>query len=261
MTGREYTFGQDAVAARRLRLLHGIFAPTSRALLDDVRRLGPFRAALDLGCGPGFTTRLLAESLEPGQLVGIDQSETFLELARQETPHARFAAHDLRQPPYPGTPADVIYARYVLSHLGDLRRWVGEWVAQLTPGGVLLIEENEWIEVPQPTFARYLELSREVMATQAADLWPGPQLPRISIQCGFPTLATRVVPVSGPTGITARMFRLNLRAWSRQPAARRHAAELARLDGELKELEASPARGEITWGLRQLAVGPPAGSG
>ena len=129
----------DRLAATRLRLLHRAFGPTSRSLLEELRSRGPFETALDLGCGPGCTTGLLAEVLRPRRLLGIDVSETFLRFGRRQVPDAEFVAHDLRIAPYPGAPAAMLYARYVLGHLGDLGRWFRTWTDQLAPGGRLVI--------------------------------------------------------------------------------------------------------------------------
>jgi trans-aconitate 2-methyltransferase len=252
-----YAFGRDEVAARRLSLLHEVFEPTSRALLEEVRSLGSHSAALDLGCGPGFTTRLVADVVRPERLTGIDAAEAFLERARRHVPTATFVAHDLTQPPLPGAPADLLYARYVLGHLGDVERHLAAWAAELTPYGLLVVEDNEWIDVPQPAFARYLELSREVMAAQHADLYPGARLAAPEAHGPLRAVLSRVVEVSPPSATVACMFRLNLGAWSRRPAARPHAAELDRLERELDRLAESPAGGEITWGIRQLVLVAP----
>ena len=55
-----YTFGDTDVAATRLRLLHESFGPGSVAFLSDVATPDAgARVAVDLGCGPGRTTRML----------------------------------------------------------------------------------------------------------------------------------------------------------------------------------------------------------
>jgi trans-aconitate 2-methyltransferase len=75
-----YAFGDSAAAARRLDLLADLFAPTTRALLE--RFAGrPLDLAVDLGCGTGHTTRLLASVLGPRRAVGLDQSASFVALA------------------------------------------------------------------------------------------------------------------------------------------------------------------------------------
>ena len=53
------------------------FEPVSRAFLLQAAPRGCARA-LDLGCGPGFTTRLLAELCAPHELIGLDASAAFV---------------------------------------------------------------------------------------------------------------------------------------------------------------------------------------
>ena len=64
-----YTFGDDEVAARRLELLAHVYEPPTRALLA---RWAPpvVGLAVDLGCGPGHTTRLLHELTRTRDVAG-----------------------------------------------------------------------------------------------------------------------------------------------------------------------------------------------
>jgi SAM-dependent methyltransferase len=243
-----YAFGQDDVAARRLGMVHDLLAPASRALLEEVSRLGPFEVALDVGCGPGPTSRLLDEVLHPALLVGLDLSEPFLRLARAAVPRGTFLRHDVRRLPWPRTPADLAYARYVLTHLPDPEVRLREWSSQLRPGGLLVVEENEWIACRQPVFTRYLEVAGELLAGRGHDLYAGRRL--AATEPGRQRLS-RVYEVTAPTARVATMFRLNLSAWGGHPDLPQ-TADVARLDRQLAELEGSPAQDEITWGLRQL---------
>ncbi len=61
----------------RLAFVADLFDESSRAFLSEAVGFRP-RLALDLGCGPGHTTRLLAEVLRPGRVVGVDRSVNLL---------------------------------------------------------------------------------------------------------------------------------------------------------------------------------------
>lgn len=239
--GAEYGFGRDQVAAQRLALVHSMLEPATRELLEEVSRIGRFGVVFDLGCGPGLTSRLLDEHLRPDRLVGLDLSETFLRLARTAVPGGFFLLHDLLHAPWPQTPVDLAYARYVLTHLPDPEARVRGWLDELRPGGLLVLEENEWISSRQLVFTRYLELAAQLLAGRGHDLYVGSRLAAMS---PVPRLS-RVREVSADTAHVARMFRMNLRSWG---------AGLEELDQELAGLERSPASGEITWGLRQLVL-------
>src|SRR5262252_1634950 len=91
-----YTFGDNDLAAERLRLLAEAFAPSSRAFLARLAR-EPAAVAVDLGCGPGYTTALLASLTGAQRTVGLDASARFIERARAQAPcrpALAFAVHD-----------------------------------------------------------------------------------------------------------------------------------------------------------------------
>lgn len=80
----DYAFGDNEIARRRLMLLAEVFNPSSRPLL--VEHVPPrAHLVLDLGCGPGATTRLVAEVTGADRTVGLDSSSSFLAAARRIT--------------------------------------------------------------------------------------------------------------------------------------------------------------------------------
>ena len=118
-----YTFGDDAGAVERLALVASAYEPTSRTFLNEH---APQHAevAIDLGCGPGFSTQLIDTVCAPRTLIGIDSSSEFIEVARPRLP-STFLTHDVTTSRLPGAPAEVLYARLVLAYLGVGRggRW------------------------------------------------------------------------------------------------------------------------------------------
>jgi demethylmenaquinone methyltransferase/2-methoxy-6-polyprenyl-1,4-benzoquinol methylase len=78
----------------------GLFAARSRpgwdedvaALAGLLRGLAPART-LDLACGTGFLTRWL-----PGEVTGVDQSASMVEIARSRRPEATFLVGDALEP-------------------------------------------------------------------------------------------------------------------------------------------------------------------
>ncbi len=132
---RTYAFGDTAVAARRLRRVAEVFEDTLRQFLREAV-LFPPRLALDLGCGPGYTTHLLAEVTGAARSVGMDSSRQFVDAARKTaSARAFFVEHDVTAMPLPVAGADVIFARFLLSHLVDPDGTVTAWASQLTPAG------------------------------------------------------------------------------------------------------------------------------
>ena len=72
-----YLFQDTDRAARRLQVLADVFAPSSRAFMQDIVSVVP-QLAVDLGCGPGYTTRLLVDTTRCVRAIGLDNSEHFL---------------------------------------------------------------------------------------------------------------------------------------------------------------------------------------
>lgn len=156
-----YTYGEGDLAADRLALLAELSERASRSFLSEAVGFRP-RLALDLGSGLGHSTHLIAEVLEPDQVVGVERSANFLSKAQASAQEGiSFVEHDVTQMPLPhGGEADLIYTRMLLFHLTNPEGAVTDWLAQLAPGGLLLLEEVEQIETEHPVFRAYLETLR-----------------------------------------------------------------------------------------------------
>ena len=248
-----YTFGDTAVAAERLHLLAWVFDAPSRAFLSTSVDTPP-RVALDLGCGPGATTHLVADTTGAEHTVGLDTSAAFLELARANArPGITFELHDATEMPLPYAPADVIYCRLLLAHLADVAATVTELTSQLRPGGRLLLDELEWIVSDHPVFVRYERVVVDLVASRGAPMYAGPIIDTLRRGSGWRrhTSVVQVVPVA--TSDAARMFGMNLETWRDDPHIRttHDTEEIDRLGRDLDALRSSTAHDEITWGLRQ----------
>src|SRR5580693_3011189 len=77
MAKDNYTFGDNDLASARLRRLAEIYEPETRELLQDSGVRTP-HLAVDLGCGPGWSTSLLQEVLNPDCTVGLDASKHYI---------------------------------------------------------------------------------------------------------------------------------------------------------------------------------------
>ena len=230
------------------------FEPLSRAFLARAAPRGCTRA-LDLGCGPGHTTRLLRELCVPRELVGLDASEAYVRMAAEASgPRAAFAVHDVTRVPFPGGPADLIHARLLLSHLPEPERALACWRGELRPGGRLLLDEVERIDSQDPVFVRYLELVRNMLRARGQELEIGPRLDAATRSA--PRAHDELRELTLPAARAAEMFAPNLAEFRGRPEIREQASE-----SELDALAAGLAareRGEVgltvTWCMRQLAI-------
>lgn len=247
-----YTFGDSRIAASRLELLQEVFGGASAGFIRGWRPLR-VELAVDLGCGPGFTTRMVGSCCPGARVVGVDSSAAFVA-------HAGAAAdlevvqHDVTSVPFPVPLADLVYARYLLAHLAMPETCVAGWITLLRAGGRLLLEEVERIDPGLPVFERYLATVAAVMRDEAHDLYVGRMLDTMAAPAGARRLYSATGEVRPTTGEAARMFLPNLGIWRARPAARAHADDtmLDDLARELSELLDSDARGEIVWHMRRV---------
>ncbi|MCB4792132.1 MAG: class I SAM-dependent methyltransferase [Elusimicrobia bacterium] len=169
-----YTFGTSETASQRLQKISEIFNPHSMDFIRDNIR-SPITSALDLGCGPGFTTHMLSMAVNTKQVYGLDNSEEFLIKAMDRFSQCIFIRHDAKKIPFPINP-DIMYMRFVLSHLANPVRLINMWINEINDGGMILIEEMEGIDTGVELFKRYLKINTGLVNSQGASLYVGKEL-------------------------------------------------------------------------------------
>jgi trans-aconitate 2-methyltransferase len=112
-----------------------------RPALDLLARLGETepRRIVDLGCGAGNVTRLLAERWPAAEIVGIDSDAAMLARAARTLPAIDWQRADIAAW-RAGFSPDLLFSNAVLHWLPDHRRLLPELVGQLCPGGVLAVQ-------------------------------------------------------------------------------------------------------------------------
>ncbi|MEM7118305.1 MAG: methyltransferase domain-containing protein [Chloroflexota bacterium] len=110
--------------------------------------------ALELGCGPGEVTELVAKIVGPsGTVVAVDRSEKMLTLARARleangAKNVRFICTDLNDAPdyltdIDHASIDVITGRRVLMYLAEPERVIAGLLPWLRQGGLVVFEEAD----------------------------------------------------------------------------------------------------------------------
>lgn len=99
----------------------------------------PGRRWLDVGCGNGAFTQLIAEQSEPLALVGIDPSEAQLAYARQQPPlkSVDFVIADAMALPFPDDDFDLAVMPLVIFFVPEPAQGVAEMVRVVAPGGTV----------------------------------------------------------------------------------------------------------------------------
>lgn len=115
-TRGHYTFGDNAVAAVRLQRLADLFRPALETFVTE-HLPRPIGHVLDLGCGPGHTTRALAALLTAARVTGLDHSTSFIEeAARAPVANVVYRVGDVTRPHDEAVPdvppADGLYLAF-----------------------------------------------------------------------------------------------------------------------------------------------------
>jgi trans-aconitate 2-methyltransferase len=110
----------------------------SRDLLAQVLIESPKRV-VDIGCGPGNSTELLAARWPGAEVIGVDTSPDMLEKARARLPGVRFELADAASW-VPDEPVELIFANAVFQWLPDHPAILRRLMEHLVPGGVLAVQ-------------------------------------------------------------------------------------------------------------------------
>ena len=86
------------------------------ALAKTIEALPPART-LDVACGTGFLTRHL-----PGEITGVDQSASMLELAQAKVPDGRFHQGDALELPFADDSFERVLTSFFYGHLEEPNR-------------------------------------------------------------------------------------------------------------------------------------------
>ena len=124
----------------------------------ELMGLYPDAHVLDLGCGSGWATRLMAEKARNGRVVGVDISDEMIKLARETSTsfsNVEFQVASAEQLPFADDEFTDAFSMESLYYYGDIAAALREIRRVLKRGGqfvtvVDLYEENvashQWIE-------------------------------------------------------------------------------------------------------------------
>ena len=148
LNGRgEYVLATGDAAANRLRILHNVYGPGARELLLRAG-IRPGMRVVDLGCGTGMTTQLLAELVgSAGEVVGVDYSAAQVQQARALLPkhlnNVRFIQASATDTGLRRETFDLVYCRFLLIHLTDPEAALREMRELLKPEGIFVCEDGD----------------------------------------------------------------------------------------------------------------------
>ena len=187
--------------ARRLDLLAQVMGPTTGSLLTACD-IAPGMTCLDIGCGAGHVSRALATRVGPsGRVVGLDLDPVKLSAARLEAERAGLTNLEYRVADVTSWTEtdsyDVVYGRFIVSHLSDRPGFVARLRDALRPSGTLILEDIEFAGAfchpPDDAFNRYCELYVQVVARRGGDANAGATLFQLCLGAGLRDVEVQVV--------------------------------------------------------------------
>ncbi len=97
--------------------------------------------ALDIGCGPGNSTRMIKQRFPEAEVLGIDQSTEMIQAARAENPDLSFRVFDVTQDFTPlGADYDLVFSNACLQWVPGHETLLPRLMELLRPGGVLAVQ-------------------------------------------------------------------------------------------------------------------------
>jgi trans-aconitate 2-methyltransferase len=135
--------------------------PVRDLLAAVARPIDTVRAAIDIGCGPGNSTEVLAQRFRGAVISGIDTSPDMIDAARRRLPGVQFAltsierfvadevAGDSNDRSY-----DVILANAVLQWVPDHAALIPALLGKLSMGGALAVQMPDNLDEPAHVLMR-----------------------------------------------------------------------------------------------------------
>jgi SAM-dependent methyltransferase len=192
----------------RLRVLGRVMRPTTMPLIERAGVTAGMRC-LDVGCGGGDVTFDLASLVGiTGSVVGVDVDATKIELApcdaeREENGNVEFSVGDVTEG-LGEAEYDVVYVRFVLTHLRDPVAGIESMPAALRPGGRLIVEDIDYrgsfCEPETELFRRYEEIYVVTAQRNGGDPHIGVRIPSMLVAAGFDRVQPTIVQPAGLEG-------------------------------------------------------------
>lgn len=186
-----YALGHSFEELERLDTQARIVGPITRRFWATAG-VGPGMRVLDVGCGAGHTTVLLAEMVgEQGQVVGIDNAAGAVAAAQvrsRDRGNVSYVHGDPTRHGFDGR-FDAVVGRYVLMFQPDPASFLAAVARHARPGGVVSFHELDANGVtsrpPVPTFDQLVFWNTEVTSRYGANPNFGSRLYAVYLAAGL----------------------------------------------------------------------------
>lgn len=207
-----YVLGHDPEELARLERQAAIYAAPTRALFAAAG-LGRGQRVIDLGCGAGDVSLMVAELVGAGgSVVGVDRAPEAVALARQRAAargltQASFVQSELDALDLP--PVDAVVGRFVLMHQPDPVVVLAHVLRMVRPGGVVALMESHltalgpgWHSWPlSAAYGQLLDAMLPIILAAGGRIDMGLQLRHAFLAAGLPEPTLEVH--ASPAGVEA----------------------------------------------------------
>src|SRR5262245_912750 len=143
-----YVISGGKEGKERLKLLSQVLLPTTSQLLKTAG-ISEGMKCLDVGCGGGDVTLLMAGLVGPqGGVIGVDSDAAILALAREDAEGQHLEnvefCHSDAAICQEEEAHDLVYARFVLTHLSEPEKCLNAMVKACRPNGLIVVEDIEF---------------------------------------------------------------------------------------------------------------------
>lgn len=212
--GGTYALGHSEDELDRLKTQARLIDPITRRFFHEAG-IGPGMRVLDVGCGAGDTSVLVAEMVgERGEVVGVDRAPAAIAAAKAKGEGRRnleFLQGDPAEMSFE-RPFDAVAGRFVLMFQEHPATMLRRLACHLRPGGLLVFHELDYEGLssfpPVPTFELLKRWNAETTRLYGADPHMGARLLAAFITAGLPATTVRVQALSGKGAASADLLLL-----------------------------------------------------
>lgn len=187
-----YLLGSAKPEIQRLLSQTELFEREVTWLFDQLTP-SPGGAAVDVGCGPLGVLPALRRHVGPGgRVVGVDLDPVMISHAEQHSAalglDVEFVHRDATSTGLPADGFDLAHERLVLVNVADPAAVVSELVRLVRPGGIVVLEEVDWLswqcEPPHPAWVELRHLLHQLWNSRRFDPCIGRRLPALFANAG-----------------------------------------------------------------------------
>lgn len=156
-------------------------------------------AVLDLGCGPGYYTRLIRQRLPEHKIVATDMNAQLLEEVQQDLSPIQVLQWEAGKDPIPSPllGCDSVVMRLFLQHVPDPAQVLRTLKESLRPGTRLYIVEEDddffHFDPPSKHFLRIKKAWRDHGENHANHRFIGKTIPRLFSESGIQPIAVELL--------------------------------------------------------------------